>query len=98
MRRAARKDLNHNDIAGHLRSLGWSVLDTSRLGDGFPDMVIGKPGFACVMEVKSDTKPSTLALTEKERKVRDRWDGPYIVATSKEDALAQLACMIQGIT
>lgn len=44
MRRAARVDANHAEIARTLRRLGWAVHDTSGVGGGFPDLVIGKAG------------------------------------------------------
>ena len=90
MRRAAKKDLTHNAIADGLRKAGWSVMDLSRLGGGVPDMVIGKPGMACVIEAKSEPGGVEL-LTEDERRVYCRWTGPYIIASSAEDALRQLA-------
>lgn len=87
MRRAAKKDLNHNDIAGYLRSLGWSVLDLSTAGNGIPDLAVGKPGFAAIVEVKQTVKHK---LTPKEQAIRDRWEGPYLVVTSPQDAEEQL--------
>lgn len=90
MRRAAKKDTTHNEIADALREDGWSVLDLSRLGGGVPDMVVGKPGMACVIEAKS--KPGGVELlTEDERKVYCRWTGPYIIASSPDDARRKLA-------
>ena len=85
---ARRKDANHNEIADHLRKLGWSVLDLSRAGSGVPDMAVGRPGFAALIEVKRKGEK----LTEDEAKVRDSWkDCPYIIATSPLDALQQLS-------
>ena len=91
-RRAARKDGNHNEIADGLRFDGWSVLDLSSAGNGVPDLAIGKPGFACLIEIKRDGKAK---LTPKEQAVKDRWDGPYIVAISLEDARQQLKALQQ---
>jgi hypothetical protein len=90
MRYAAKKDLNHNDIGDGLRADGWSVLDLSRAGGGVPDMAIGKPGIAVLVEIKRDEKQK---LTEKEQKMRDNWEGPYILTSSLEDARAQLAAL-----
>ncbi len=93
MRRAAKKDLNHNDIAGHLRSIGWSVLDLSAAGGGVPDMAIGRlgrQGQAALVEVKRNDKAK---LTEREQWIKDRWEGPYLIVTSPEDAQAQLAAL-----
>ena len=95
MRRAARRDANHVEVGDFLRALGWSVLDLASAGNGTPDYVVGKTGYACLVEVKDGNKvPSKRKLTEKEQKVRDRWDGPYIVALSGEDAAAQLALLM----
>ena len=37
--RAAKVDYNHIDIRDWLRKCGVFVIDTHRLGDGFPDLV-----------------------------------------------------------
>lgn len=86
MRRAAKKDTTHNSIGDHLRSLGWSVLDLSCCGNGIPDMAVGRKGFAALVEAKT----GRAKLTTKEQAVKDRFDGPFIVANSPEDAEAQL--------
>jgi hypothetical protein len=91
LRRAARKDENHNEITEYLQSLGWSVHDTSGLGYGFPDALVGKPEFCCVVEIKDGNKsPSERKLTAKEQAFKDNWTGPYVLAVSPEDAAAQL--------
>lgn len=95
-RYAARKDGNHEAISDGLRADGYYVMDLSRAGSGVPDILVGKPGngitpgFCCPIEIKKDSKA---ALTPKEQAVRDRWDGPYIVATSLEDAREQLEAL-----
>lgn len=89
-RYACRKDENHNDIADGLRSDGWSVLDLSRAGGGVPDLAVGRHSLAVLVEIKRDGKA---ALTPKEQAVRDRWDGPYIVVISLDDARQQLAAL-----
>lgn len=83
---ARKKDANHDAIGDHLRQLGWSVLDIWRAGCGIPDLAVGRPGFAALIEVKQPGKK----LTPDEEAVRARWEGPYIVATSPEDAERQL--------
>lgn len=90
-RRAAKKDANHNSIGDHLRSLGWSVLDLSKAGDGIPDMAVGKPGYAALVECKDGSKPpSKQRLTEDQQRIVNEWEGPYVVALSPEDAERQL--------
>lgn len=99
MRRAARRDANHKDVGDYLRNLGWSVLDLADAGDGVPDYAVGKPGFAALIEVKDGSKPpSARKLTEKEQKVRDGWQGPYVIALDGPDAEAQLLCLMNGWT
>jgi hypothetical protein len=89
--RAKRRDANHKDIGDHLRTLGWSVLDIADHGDGVPDYAIAKNGWAALLEVKDGSKPpSKRKLTDAEQRVKDNWQGPYIIATSREDAEVQL--------
>lgn len=93
-RRAARKDANHIEIADGLRAAGYSVLDLSQSGDGIPDCAIGRPGFACIAELKNGNKPpSKRRLTPDQERVLNAWTGPKIVAISLEDALAQLKAL-----
>jgi hypothetical protein len=93
MRRAAKKDANHNLIADHLRKLGWSVLDLSRLGGGCPDILVGRPSFAALVEIKSPGGK----LTPEQLEVRKKWDGPYFVATDPAQIAADLYIAWKGI-
>lgn len=98
MRRAAKKDANHNTIGDGLRAAGYSVMDLSHAGRGVPDMAVGKApdsrdprGWACLVECKDGSKPpSKRVLTKDELRVLEQWTGPYIVAYSLEDALAKI--------
>jgi Holliday junction resolvase len=89
MRRRARTDGNHREIVAALRALGCSVADTSRLGDGFPDLVVAMNKKSTVLvEIKDGAKPpSARQLTEAEREFRDAWKGCYRVVESVDDAL-----------
>lgn len=92
--RAKRRDANHREVGDYLREKGWSVLDLADLGDGCPDLAVGAPSFAALVEVKDGAKPaSKRKLTEKEQKVKDAWEGPYIIALSGEDAHQQLTAL-----
>jgi hypothetical protein len=100
MRRAAKKDANHNDIQDGLLAAGYCVMDLSQSGNGVPDLCVGKPrteisrGWCCLVEVKDGSKPpSARRLTKAQEEVLKKWDGPYIVALSLEDALTQLAAL-----
>ena len=71
MRRAARTDANHATIRDALRSVGCSVADTSAVGQGFPDLVIGFRGATMLIEVKDGSKaPSRRKLTPEQELVK----------------------------
>jgi Holliday junction resolvase len=93
MRRAARKDANHNLIADHLRKLGWSVLDLSRLGGGCPDMVVGRSGYCALVECKQPGEK----LTPDQVEVKAKWDAPYFIAYEPEQIAADLYIAWRGI-
>lgn len=92
-RLAAKKDGNHKSIADHLRALGWSVLDLSRAHFGVPDLAVGRPGFAALVEVKRPGEK----LTPMEESVRKQWDAPYFVAYDKDQIAADLYIAWKGI-
>lgn len=91
--RAMRKDANHGEVSDVIRAAGWSVLDLAKHGVSV-DLVVGKPFFAALVEIKDGSKPpSARQLTPKESELKANWDGPYIVALSGEDALQQLEAL-----
>lgn len=91
MRRAAKKDANHNEIVKHLKAEGWAVLDLSRLGGGCPDILVSRRGFQVLVEIKDGSKPpSGRQLTDAQAKFWKDWPGVKIVAKSPEDAELQL--------
>lgn len=74
MRRRARTDANHADVRDALRVAGWTVIDTSRAGDGFPDLVALKHGRIEFVEVKDGSKPpSERRLTAAEAQLAKRF-------------------------
>lgn len=93
--RAHRKDSNHADVGDYLRKLGWSVLDLAQHGASI-DYVVGQPGFAALLEVKKPGPPSARKLTTAEKKIRDNWTGPYVLAQSGEEAAAELLILMRG--
>jgi hypothetical protein len=82
MRRAAKKDVNHKELAEAFKSYGFTVADTSRLGDDFPDMVVGKMGFNILVEVKRDAKAK---LTDGQFQFFHHWKGWTEVVRSIDD-------------
>ena len=92
MRRAARTDSNHRAIVCGLRDAGRCVFDTSRVGNGFPDLIAGTRASGLVfLEVKDGSKPpSARKLTPAETSFMSVCHAhglPYHVVTSLEEAL-----------
>jgi len=91
-RRRARVDANHAAVVAALRLRGWYVHDCSRLGGGFPDLVVARRGRIALIEVKDGTQPpSRQALTPSEIKAWDAFDAAgvrVLVVRSVDEALA----------
>jgi hypothetical protein len=88
MRRAAKKDHNHNELSDAFKSFGCSVADTSRLGNDFPDMIIGLLGINVLIEIKrDDVSPSKSKLTDGQFKFLHEWRGWTAVVRNVDDAL-----------
>ncbi len=83
MRRAAKKDANHNPIADVFKAMGCSVLDLSRVGEGCPDILVGFPHTAVLVEIKTATGK---LLDTQLRFIRD-WVGRVEVVRSEEEAI-----------
>lgn len=62
--RAARVDANQNEIVKALRDAGASVAITSRVGDGFPDLVVGFREETYLMELKMPRSGLKTSLQE----------------------------------
>lgn len=89
MRRAARTDANHAAIRDALRKAGASVADTSAVGSGFPDLVVGLRGRNLLVEVKDGSrKPSERALTPAQAEFAQAWRGQWAKVESVDQALA----------
>ena len=91
---ARRVDTNHAEIVKALRKIGASVWDTSRVGHGWPDLVVGWRGRNIFIECKW-LRPTHEGGRHKETKgqleSKSAWRGDaWIVVTSPEDAIEQL--------
>jgi len=88
MRRKARVDANQKDIRDAFLAMGCSVADTSRLGEGFPDLVVGCSGVNLLIEVKDgDKPPSARKLTESEEKFMNGWLGQYTIIETEDQVI-----------
>ena len=87
MRRAAKKDDNHNEIVQYLEKAGCLVLDLSRVGEGCPDLFIGYRGRLYLVEIKDGNKPpSARVLTSAQEKFHEKWkDYPLFIFKNDED-------------
>lgn len=78
-----RKDANHNTIAKAFSDRGYSVHDTSKLGDDFPDMLVAKFNINVLVEVKRDAKDAK--LSEGQFKFFTDWKGWTVVCKNVDD-------------
>lgn len=88
MRKRARHDRNQSEIVTILRAHGISVLDTSFLGGGAPDIVTGFRGENRMCEIKDELQHmSDRKLTQMQIEFHARWKGKIEVITSPVQAL-----------
>ncbi len=91
MRGYARTDTNHKEIVAAFRSLGATVLDTSVLGRGAPDLCVGYAGFSVLVEVKHGNG----ALTEDQVKFHGSWKGDIRIVRTVDDVIGMLRDWIE---
>lgn len=97
MRRAARVDGNHSDIAAALRQAGCSVLDLSRVGQGCLDLLVSRNGQTWFIEVKDGRKPpSERCLTPAQKRFAGDWRGSWYIVLSVEEALDTITKEVGG--
>lgn len=91
MRRAAKVDENQKEIIDLLRRLGFSVKDTSRVGEGFPDIVFARAGVNYLAEIKDGKKiPSKRRLTQDQERFHNDWNGRIYLFESEADVLVAI--------
>jgi len=86
LRRAARKDENHDQIAEAFRALGWQVIEAYQFAQfcpGFPDIIAIKDGVVRFVEVKTPVG----RLTKTEKAFLDRFPQIVRVVRSVDDVL-----------
>lgn len=83
MRHRGRRDANHAEIVKSLRACGCSVLDLGNVGNGCPDLCIGRNGETRLIEVKDGNKPpSARQLTDAETRFHKSWKGKIHIVES----------------
>ena len=87
-RYACRVDANHSEIVDALRATGWAVKDTSRVGEGFPDLVIEKNLLVLLAEVKvPEAAGKKGEYTKGQKKFYQEWRGPVFTLRSVDDVV-----------
>jgi hypothetical protein len=91
---ARRTDSNHAAILAAMRRCGAWVIDTSRVGGGFPDAVVSHHGTISFVEIKDGSRsPSRRKLTLAEQLFHEAaaYHGtPVAIVTNETEALALL--------
>ncbi len=97
MRRAAKKDGNHDEIVAALQEYGWWTYSTAGLGDGFPDLIAVRNGQTWLIEIKNGwLPPSARRLTDDEERFRRAFPGRYRVIESTLDVREFTAQVCSG--
>ena len=91
---ARRTDANHAEIVDAFRDLGCSVFDTSRCGQGFPDLVIGKNQITVLVEVKSSDKEK---FTPAQNLFMLNWRGSTVSRIQDLEGVVSLVKMLDNI-
>lgn len=86
---AKRVDVNQQDVVAALRFFGATVVLTSHVGNGFPDLIVGYHGRTFLLEVKDGKKGAAAKLTPAQEKWIQNWKGePVFTARSTAEAVA----------
>jgi Holliday junction resolvase len=96
---AGRTDSNQQRIVAALRKLGASVVSTSQVGQGLPDLLVGWMGVTVLIEIKDgDKPPSARKLTADEQYFLDHWKGgPAVVVQDEHEAVNAVLAHAQGV-
>lgn len=84
MRRASKVDVNQTEVVKAFRNLGFSVLHLHQVGNGCPDLAIGKHGKTWLCEIKQSSKHK---LTQDEEQFWRDWLGSLILITSIDEVI-----------
>lgn len=78
-----------------MRTAGAYVIDTSKMGNGFPDLIVGFRGVTLLMEVKNPkTQYGRAGLNKRQKSWHAGWTGGALsVVDGPEAALRALGCI-----
>ena len=84
-------DANQADIVEALRKVGAKVYDASRVGGGFPDIIVGYKSCLYALELKT----SSGKLTADQKKFHTEWTGYISVVRTVKEALQVIGVSYQ---
>jgi hypothetical protein len=90
---AKRVDANQAEIVKVFKDLGCSVFNTSRVGGGFPDILVGKNHKTVLVEIKSSDKAST---TTAQDLFMMTWKGSTVVRINDIDGAIRLVKVLDN--
>ena len=95
MRRAAKVDGNHAEIASAARQMGCSVLSLAAVGKGCPDLLLARSGRVYLVEVKNgENVPSRRRLTPDQVEFHQQF--PVVVVESVEDLVRMFSPLAEA--
>lgn len=88
-----RRDANHHPLVAVFEQLGCTVFDTSDIGGGFPDLMVGCLGVDRMVELKNpDSRYGRAGLNANQREFVAGWRGGAVhVALTPDDVIALVA-------
>jgi Holliday junction resolvase len=97
MKYKLRRDEFHTQIANELTEAGFSVADTSRVGDGFPDLAIARNNVEALVEIKTPRGRKTALERRSARQIdfARQWKGPIIVAYNASQIIYDFNLLIK---
>ncbi len=92
-RRAARVDDTQKEIVKRLREVGCSVHVLSGVGDGFPDLAVGRGGTSYLLECKTGNG----GLTKHQIAWHATWAGHSAIVRTPEEALNAVGIRFESV-
>lgn len=90
-----RVDKNQPEIVAALRQAGCSVVHLHEVGQGCPDVLVGRNDINYLIEIKDGQKsPSKRKLTPIEAEFHAAWRGQVCIAKTVDDALRVVGLVI----
>jgi Holliday junction resolvase len=90
---AKRVDSNQKEIVKAFKDLGCSVFDTSRVGQGFPDLLVGRNKKTVLVEIKSSEKAT---FTTAQELFMMNWKGSTVVRINDIEGAIRLVKLLDN--